>query len=243
MRSDLATLLPRTLAVALVAAAGAGTVHAQSGLRLPGAGPEARALEAARAEAGADAEVQIALTPVGGQGFTFVPRGWAGTPGLRLPQAAAAASPARFALAPDAGSGAALDVKVQRWTMSSSVQQGLIAAQPLASRVDFGASYGLPLAQRHELVVSGGLGFGAGTGLAPTAGQQGTASEPLLLYGGGTGLRDAGLRLSWRYSLDRNLFVNTSVGVDRMFADPTGLGASYERNVGSIGAVFGYRFY
>jgi hypothetical protein len=241
MRPVLATLLPRTLVVALVAGVGAGPVHAQSGLRVSGASPEARALQAARAEVGADAEVQIALTPVGGQGFTFVPRGWAGTPGLRLPQVAAAASPARFGLAPDAG--AALDVKVQRWTLSSSVQQGLIAAQPLASRVDFGASYGLPLAPRHELVVSGGLGFGAGTGLAPTAGQQVTASEPLLLYGGGTGLRDAGLRLSWRYSLDRNLFVNTSVGVDRMFADPTGLGASYERNVGSIGAVFGYRFY
>jgi hypothetical protein len=241
MRSDPSTLLPSALAAVLVATIGAGAAHAQSGLRLPGAGPEARALQAARAEAGADTEVQIALTPVGGQGFTFVPRGWAGTPGLRVPQGADAASPARFALAPDAG--AALDVKVQRWTLSSSVQQGLIAAQPLASRVDFGASYGLPLARRHELVVSGGLGFGAGTGLAPTAGQQVTASEPLLLYGGGTGLRDAGLRLSWRYSLDRNLFVNTSVGVDRMFADPTGLGASYERNVGSIGAVFGYRFY
>lgn len=241
MQADLAVSISRVLAIAALMAVGAGAVHAQSGFRLPGVGPEAWALQAARAEPGADANVQLALTPVGGQGFIFVPRGWAGTPGLRLPQIADSAPPVRFALAPDAG--AAVDVRIQRWTLSSSVQQGLIAAQPLASRVDFGASYGLPLAQRHELVVSGGLGFGAGTGLAPTAGQQVTANEPLLLYGGGTGLRDAGLRLSWRYSLDRNLFVNTSVGVDRMFADPTGLGAAYERNVGSIGAVFGYRFY
>jgi hypothetical protein len=241
MKSDLATFLPRALAAALVLAAGSGTAHAQSGLRLPGASPAEHALQAAHAETGTAAEVQIALTPIGGQGFTFVPRGWAGTPGLRLPQAADPTLPARFGLAPDAG--AAVDVRIQRWTLSSAVQQGLIAAQPLASRVDFGASYGLPVAQRHEVVVSGGLGIGAGAGLAPTAGQEVTAREPLLLSGGSTGLRDAGLRLSWRYSLDRNLFVNTSVGVDRMFADPTGLGAAYERNVGSIGAVFGYRFY
>lgn len=226
------------LAVAITAAFPLAAA-AQSGLRLPGASAELRAAQGLRAEAGHEPDIQVALTPVGGQGFTFVPPGWTG-PGLRVP-ALDPAMPGRYSLA--AGDGAGLDVRMDRWTLSSAVRSGLVAAQPSASRVDFGASYGLPLAQRHEVVVSGGLGFGAAAGLAPTVGQEVAASPPLLPYADATGLRDVGLRLSWRYSLDRNLYVNTSVGLDRMFADPTGLGAAYDRNVGSVGAVFGYRFY
>ncbi len=192
---------------------------------------------------GDEQEMRLVLTPLGGQGFTLVQPGWAGA-GFRAPPGLDAGAPSRFALArTGAGGASGLDLRVDRWTVSSTVRPLLGAARPDLSRVDFGASYGLPLAQRHELVVSGGLGFGAGAGLAPTAGQDYTAREAWLPAAGGTGLRDVGLRLSWRYSLDRNLYVNTSIGVDRMFADPTGLGASYERHVGSVGAVFGYRFY
>jgi hypothetical protein len=208
---------------------------AQNGLRVG-----SRAADSAVKAAGQDRDVRIALTPVGGQGFTFVPPGWSGT-GFRLPAIPATEASTRYGLAPHTG--ASLDVQVDRWTVSSSVRQGLSGMRPDGSRLDFGASYGLPVATRHELVVSGGLGFGAGAGFAPTAGQEVTATDPLLPYASGTGLRDVGLRLSWRYSLDRNLYVNTSVGVDRLFADPTGFGGAYDRSVGSVGAVFGYRFY
>jgi hypothetical protein len=210
---------------------------AQGGLRVA---PESAL--GARAE-GDGPTLPLALTPLGGQGFTLMQPGWAGA-GFRAPPGLDADAPSRFALArTGAGGASGLDIRLDRWTVSSSVR-GLGAARTELSRVDVGASYGLPLAKRHELLVSGGLGFGAAAGLAPTAGQDFTAREAWLLpTSGGTGLREAGLRLSWRYSLDRNLYVNTSVGVDRMFSDPTGLGASYERNVGSVGAVFGYRFY
>jgi hypothetical protein len=196
------------------------------------------ALQASRVQ---DGEVRIALTPIGGQGFTFVPQGWSGT-GFRLPSVAVAGAPTRYGLAPETG--ASLDVQVNRWTVSSSVRQGLSPMRPDGSRLNFGASYGLPVASHHELVVSGGLGFGASdAGLAPTAGLEVAPSDAMLPYASGTGLRDMGLRLSWRYNLDRNLYVNTSVGVDRLFADPTGFGGAYDRNVNSVGAVFGYRFY
>jgi hypothetical protein len=234
---------PSPLIVAsLVAAAGmtaAAPAFAQSGLRLANAAADLGLAQATRTDSALEPHFAVALTPVGGQGFTFVPPAWFG-PGLRVP-ALDTAGPGRFSLAP--ANGSALDLRLDRWTLSSSVRTGLLPAQPEASRFDFGASYGMPLAKRHEVVVSGGLGFGASAGLAPTAGQQRQATELLLPYADGTGLRDVGLRLSWRYSLDRNLYVNTSVGVDRMFADPTGLGGAYERNVGSVGAVFGYRFY
>ena len=227
----------RRTALALVAALLPLHAAAQGGLRV--SDDAARAL---RTDAD-DPALPLVLTPLGGQGFTLMQPGWAGA-GFRAPPGLDAGAPSRFALARTGVGGAAgLDLRLDRWTVSSSVRPGLAAARPDLSLVDFGASYGLPLAKHHELVVSGGLGFGAGTGLAPTAGQDFTAREAWLPSSGGTGLRDVGLRLSWRYSLDRNLYVNTSIGVDRMFADPTGLGASYERNVGSVGAVFGYRFY
>lgn len=226
---------PLFIAAALLAAV-PPQAAAQSGLRVG-----SKAVDSAvQAAAGQGSDVRIALTPVGGQGFTFVPPGWSGT-GFRLPVVAVAGTPNRYGLSPDTG--ASLDVRVDRWTVSSSVRPGLSGVRPDGSRLDFGASYGLPVATRHELVVSGGLGFGAGTGLAPTAGQEVTSIDPLLPYANATGLRDVGLRLSWRYSLDRNLYVNTSVGVDRLFADPAGVGGAYDRSVGSVGAVFGYRFY
>lgn len=226
--------------LAVLLAATALPAAAQSGLRLAKGAADLRLPPATRAaDAAQEPELQIALTPLGGQGFTFVPAGFGG-PGLRVP-ALDPTGPGRFSLAPTSGAG--LDLRMDRWTVSSSMRAGLLPAQPAASRLDFGASYGLPVAQRHEVIVSGGVGVGAASSFAPTAGQQVTAQGPFLPYADGIGLRDAGLRLSWRYSLDRNLYVNTSVGIDRLFADPTGLGGAYERNVGSVGAVFGYRFY
>ncbi len=225
---------PLLIAAALLAAL-PPQAAAQSGLRV-GSRAVDNAVQAVR---GQESEVRIALTPVGGQGFTYVPSGWSGT-GFRLP--AMAGTPTRYGLS--AETGASLDVQVDRWTVSSTVRQGLSPMRQDGSRLDFGASYGMPFATRHELVVSGGLGFAAGAaGLAPTAGQEVASNETLLPYSSATGLRDVGLRLSWRYSLDRNLYVNTSVGVDRLFADPTGFGGAYDRNVNSVGAVFGYRFY
>lgn len=215
---------------------------AQDGLRV-GGGSRVERMVAALASTpstGEESEVRLVLTPLGGQGFSFSPAGW-GAPGLRLPPGFDAGAPSRFALA--SGSGAALDYHVDRWTLTSSVRQGLSPVRHDGTRLDFGASYGVSVAKRHELLLSGGLGMGAGGSLAPTAGEELAAVAPLAGTGAATGLRDVGLRLSWRYSLDRNLFVNTSVGVDRMFADPLGTGGAYERNVGSVGAVFGYRFY
>lgn len=227
---------PLIIAAAILAAL-PPQAAAQSGLRVG-----SRAVDNALQAAGArDSDVRIALTPVGGQGFTFMPHGWSGA-GFRLPAVAMAGTPTRYGLTPETG--ASLDVHVNRWTVSSSVRQGLSPMRQDGSRLDFGASYGVPVATKHEFVVSGGLGFGAGSaGLAPTAGQEVAPSDAMLPYASGTGLRDVGLRLSWRYSLDRNLFVNTSVGVDRLFADPTGFGGAYDRNVNSVNAVFGYRFY
>jgi hypothetical protein len=237
----LASPPPMRTAALLVAAAAIAALPlqagAQSGLRVG-----SRAVDNAVQAAGTQAsDVRIALTPVGGQGFTFMPQGWSGA-GFRLPAVAMAGTPARYGLTPETG--ASVDVQVNRWTVSSSVRQGLSPMRQDGSRLDFGASYGVPVASQHEFVVSGGLGFGAGAaGLAPTAGQEVAPSDAMLPLSSGTGLRDVGLRLSWRYSLDRNLFVNTSVGVDRLFSDPTGLGGAYDRNVNSVGAVFGYRFY
>ena len=223
------------LTAALLLAALPPLAEAQSGLRVGSRVVD----DAVQAAGGQDTEVRIALTPVGGQGFTFVPPGWSGT-GLRVPTVVG--TPTRYGLVPEGG--ASVDVQIDRWTVSSSVRQGLSPMRPDGSRLDFGASYGMPLAKRHALVVSGGLGFATGAaGLAPTAGQEVTSVDTLLPYSSGTGLRDMGLRLSWRYNLDRNLYVNTSVGVERLFADPTGFGGAYDRNVNSVGAVFGYRFY
>lgn len=232
------TVLSIAITLAVLPAA---PVAAQDGLRFGGSGIQQRAATLAHDQRSADGEeVRLVLTPLGGQGFSFSPQGWAAV-GFRLPPGFDAEAPSRFALVPTAG--AAVDYRIDRWTLSSSLRQGLTPVHADGSRLDFGASYGLPVAKRHELLLSGGLGFGASGGLAPTAGEEFTASQVVAPLGAGTGLRDVGLRLSWRYSLDRNLFVNTSVGVDRMFADPIGTGGAYERNVGSVGAVFGYRFY
>ena len=52
----------------------------------------------------------------------------------------------------------------------------------------------------------------------------------------------AGFRLSWLYTLDQNLYVNTTLGYDRLYGDP-GEGFGSDRGTASFGTVFGYRFY
>ena len=95
------------------------------------------------------------------------------------------------------------------------------------------------MAERHAITLSGGLTLGQSGAAVPSYALPGTdaLSRQTLRYGE----PGAGFRLSWRYTLDRNLYVNTSLGYDRFYGDPGEFGG--DRGTATFGTVFGYRFY
>lgn len=188
----------------------------------------------------------IFIAPRSGQGFSLA-RGGALDPGLRAgPQLFQALPPAPLLLAPGsdtkpADGGAYLGYRYSNWTFSSSLRQSLDDPRPAATRLDLGATYGFNVTPRHLITVSGGL----------TVGQPGAPGSPTYgaLAGDGMGRAaqrygepGAGFRVSWLYTLDRNLFVSTTLGYDRLYGEPAeGLGS--DRGTATFGTVFGYRFY
>jgi len=183
--------------------------------------------------------------PRSGQGFSLARTGGF-DPGLRagpgvldtLPLSPRLLLPGGTPLPVDGG--AYLGYRYSNWTFSSAVRQSLDDPRLAATRIDFGASYGIRFAERHSITVSGGLTLGQSGAAAPVYGTLGgDVLSPRTLRYGDPG---AGFRLSWLYTLDRKLYVNTTLGYDRLYGDP-GEGFGSDRNTTSFGTVFGYRFY
>lgn len=136
-------------------------------------------------------------------------------------------------------SGAYLGYRLSNWTFSSAVRQSIDDPRLAATRIDFGASYGVSIAERHSITLSGGLTLGQSGAATPSYALMGT--DPLARQTMRYGEPGAGFRLAWRYTLDRNLYVSTSLGYDRLYGDPGELGG--DRGTATFGTVFGYRFY
>jgi hypothetical protein len=188
----------------------------------------------------------VFVGPRSGQGFS-VARAGALDPGLRatpgvldtLPLSPRLLLPGGAASPVDGG--AYLGYRYSNWTFSSAIRQSLDDPRVAATRIEFGASYGVSLAERHSIMLSGGLTLGQSGAATPAYGTLGNdALSPRTLRYGDPG---AGFRVSWLYTLDRkNLYVNTTLGYDRLYGDPAeGLGS--DRGSTSLGTVFGYRFY
>ncbi len=239
--------------LALILATGCAVPHAsaQNGLQFPpgassGTGFQLRST-APLAERYPPERSQpaLAVTRTSPQGFNF-----ARAPGFDMGGqppvgfgAIEAMPPPTFGLGLPTGTG--LDYRINRWTLSSSVRQGLASMRPGSTRLDVGASYGFNIAPRHQIMLFGGVGFAASGTLQPDSNSELAVRSALRPYGAGTGtgLRDMGLRLSWRYTLDRRLFVDTSIGYERHLTEGMDAAGGLDRNVGSFGAMFGYRFY
>jgi hypothetical protein len=192
---------------------------------------------------GALPERGLSLAPINGQGFSFA-RSPMFDHSLRLPagfEASDAGASRTFGLGTPAGS--TLDYRFNRWTLSSSLRQGLATMRPGTSRLDLGASYGFNVAPRHQIVLFGGMGFGASPGMQVDANNDVALLSALRPYATGSGVRDMGMRLSWRYILDRRLFIDTSIGYERQLGEGPEGASGLDRNVSSVGALFGYRFY
>jgi hypothetical protein len=185
------------------------------------------------------------VVPRSGQGFSL---DRAGTldPGLRanadmLQLTPLAPRPLASGSEPaPADAGVYLGYRYSNWTFSSAVRQSLDDPRVGAARLDLGASYGYSLTPRHLITLSGGLTLGQpGTALRPYSALGGDALSQRTLRYGEPG---AGFRVSWLYTLDRNLYVNTTLGYDRLYADPAE-GFGTDRGTATFGTVFGYRFY
>lgn len=181
------------------------------------------------------------IGPRDGQGFNPA-RAGAFDPGLRANPGVGGTPPAALRppgsdLAP-VDSGAYLGYRHSNWTFSSAVRQSIDDPRLAATRIDFGASYGISVAERHSITLSGGLTLGQSGAAVPSYAAVGTdaLARQTLRYGE----PGAGFRLSWRYTLDRNLYVSTSLGYDRLYGDPGELGG--DRGTTTFGTVFGYRF-
>lgn len=185
------------------------------------------------------------VAPRGGQGLNPA-RGSALDPGLRASADLFQAMPeAPRLLAPGgetapADGGAYLGYRYSNWTFSSALRQSLDDPRLAATRLDLGASYGYSLTPRHLITVYGGLTLGQAATGSPAYGA--LAGEALARGVQRYGEPGAGFRVSWLYSLDRNLFVNTTLGYDRLQGDPSE-GFRADRNTATFGTVFGYRFY
>jgi hypothetical protein len=184
------------------------------------------------------------LGPRSGQGFNLARTG-AFDPGLRAGPGVLDTLPASPRL-PLSGSeaapidgGAYLGYRYSNWTFSSAVRQSLEDPRLAATRIDLGATYGIPLTERHLITLSGGLTLGQSGAGVPAYDLTGTdvLSRRTLRYGE----PGAGFRVSWLYTLDRNLYVSTSLGYDRLYGDP-GEGFGSERATTTFGTVFGYRY-
>lgn len=154
-------------------------------------------------------------------------------PGFRPPPSLTAAEPA--------SAGAAfVGYRLDRWTLVSGVRQGLDAAESTqGTRIDVGASYGFNINPRHLITLAGALTVGQAN--APTLPLGAYASESLNAQSFRAGEPGMGLRLSWTYTLDRNLFVDTSLGYDRLQAGADSR-QSFDRATTTFGTTFGYRW-
>jgi hypothetical protein len=185
------------------------------------------------------------VAPRGGQGFS-VARAGALDPGLRagpdvlqfLPQSPRLLVPGGETVPVDGG--AYFGYRNSNWTFSSAVRQSLDDQRLAATRIDFGASYGFSLTERHLITLAGGMTLGQSGAAIPSYGMLG--DEVLSRSAQRYGEPGAGFRLSWLYTLDRNLYVNTTLGYDRLYGDPAE-GFGPERGTTTFGTVFGYRFY
>jgi hypothetical protein len=158
-------------------------------------------------------------------------------PGLRAPPALA--STAGMEPIPSA-TYTYIGYRIDRWTLLSSVRQGLDASQGTDSaRVDFGASYGFNLTPRHLITLAGAMTLGHSRTPALPLGRY-TSSE-LTAQSFRAGEPGMGLRLSWTYTLDDHLFVDTSFGYDRLQGGAESL-QGVERGSASFGTTFGLRW-
>jgi hypothetical protein len=167
-------------------------------------------------------------------------------PGLRLPPDLEPTSVAlpQLVPAPDASSavqaGAYVGYRFENQVLlSSTVRQGFGAPGVGGTKVDFGASYGFNVTPKHLITLSGKLTLGQPTALAAYYGALGPDALSRADYR--VGEPGAGFRVSWLYSLRRNLYLSTTLGYDRSIADPDGL-LGPDRNTTSFGTVFGYRW-
>jgi hypothetical protein len=186
------------------------------------------------------------LGPRSGQGFSLA-RAGALDPGLRAGPGVGVldtlpASPRLLlsgAEAPPVDGGAYLGYRYSNWTFSSAVRQSLDDPRLAATRIDLGATYGIPVTERHLITLSGGLTLGQSGASVPAYYLAGAdaLSRRTLRYGE----PGAGFRVSWLYTLDRNLYVSTSLGYDRLYGDP-GEGLGSDRATTTFGTVFGYRY-
>ncbi len=181
--------------------------------------------------------------PRDGQGFNPA-RAGAFDPGLRTSLAIPGTPPPALLLpgsdvVPVDG-GAYFGYRHANWTFSSAVRQSIDDPRIAATRIDFGASYDVSVAERHSFTLSGGFTLGQSGAAAPGYAQM--AGDALARQSLRYGEPGAGFRLSWRYTLDRNLYVSTSLGYDRLYGDPGEAGGA-DRATTTFGTVFGYRFY
>jgi hypothetical protein len=185
------------------------------------------------------------VTPRSGQGFSL-PRAGGFDPGLRagpdvlqaLPQSPRLVTPGAEATPVDGG--AYVGYRYSNWTFSSAVRQSLDDPRMAATRIDLGASYGFNVAQRHLITLTGGLTVGQSGTVVPAYGTLG--GDPMSRSAQRYGEPGAGFRVSWLYTLDRNLYVSTTLGYDRLYGDPAE-GFGPDRATTTFGTVFGYRFY
>ena len=127
-----------------------------------------------------------------------------------------------------------------RLTLVSGLRQGLDAPQsPQAARVDVGASYGFNINPRHLITLAGALTVGQARGPMLPLGSY--ASSTLTSQSFRAGEPGMGLRLSWTYTFHGNLFVDTSLGYDRLQAGSETL-QGFERSSATFGTTFGYRW-
>jgi hypothetical protein len=185
------------------------------------------------------------VAPRSGQGFSLARTGMP-DPGLRAGPDVLQLLPSSPRLLVPGGETAPVDggayvgYRYSNWTFSSAVRQSLDDPRLAATRIDLGASYGFSLAERHLITLAGGMTLGQSGAAIPAYGALG--SDALLRSAQRYGEPGAGFRLSWLYTLDRNLYVNTTLGYDRLYGDPAE-GFGPERGTTTFGTVFGYRFY
>ncbi|HKO88978.1 MAG TPA: hypothetical protein VJU83_10760 [Burkholderiales bacterium] len=131
-------------------------------------------------------------------------------------------------------SGALFGYRRGNWLLSSTVSQFEDFNSEPTTALDIGASYGMDLSPRQRLSLQGGVRLDLSPGLG--------LREPNALAPGASE-NGLGLRLSWRYSFDRNRFVSTVLGYEQGLGGENlddGLG---DRNTTTFGTYFGYRFH
>lgn len=134
-----------------------------------------------------------------------------------------------FRVAPEAG--AFMGYRRGNWLFGSTLAHSDDPQE--GASLDLGAAYGIDLTPKQRLSVEGGvrldlssgLGLRAPNSLAPATGENGL-----------------GLRMSWRYSFDRNKYVSTSVGYEQSLGGDAFDGGQGERNGAIFGTTFGYRY-